>query len=59
MSDTSVDPAIIKKTQDTLGRIISKPSLTESRLKRPPIAFLQDIIKEVSFISHFKINTNI
>jgi TRAF3-interacting protein 1 len=45
--EVKIDPAIIKKTQDTLGRIIQAPSLTEKLLNRPPVQFVQDIVKSV------------
>ncbi|BHF73588.1 TRAF3-interacting protein 1 [Sparganum proliferum] len=38
-----VDPRIIKRTQDTLGKIIKKPPLTEKLLSRPPFRFIHDI----------------
>lgn len=47
MSEGSVDPEIIKRTQDTLGQIISAPALTDKLLSRPPVQFLQDIVKAV------------
>lgn len=43
----SVDPEIIKRTQDTLGQIIAAPALTEKLLSRPPVQFIQDIVKSV------------
>jgi TRAF3-interacting protein 1 len=43
----NINPAIIKKTQDTLGRVIQAPSLTEKLLNRPPVQFIQDIVKSV------------
>jgi TRAF3-interacting protein 1 len=46
-----IDPKIIKKTQDTLGRIIQAPSLTEKLLNRPPVQFVQDIVKSVSLLA--------
>eukprot|EP00112_Aurelia_sp_Birch-Aquarium-sp1_P010914 Seg2308.2 transcript_id=Seg2308.2/GoldUCD/mRNA.D3Y31 product="TRAF3-interacting protein 1" protein_id=Seg2308.2/GoldUCD/D3Y31 len=42
-----MNPSIIKKTQDTLGRVIKKPPLTEKLLSKPPFRFLHDIITEV------------
>jgi TRAF3-interacting protein 1 len=53
--EAKIDPAIIKKTQDTLGRIIQAPSLTEKLLNRPPVQFIQDIVKSVNInkIHHF------
>ncbi|CAF1268034.1 unnamed protein product [Didymodactylos carnosus] len=47
MGDTDVDPAIIKRTQDMLGQIINAPALTDKLLNRPPVQFLQDIVKSV------------
>lgn len=47
MSEGAVDPDIIKRTQDTLGQIINAPALTEKLLNRPPVQFLQDIVKAV------------
>ncbi len=52
MGDTAVDPDILKHTQDTLGQIINAPALTEKLLSRPPVQFLQDIVKSV-WQSHF------
>ena len=47
MSDAKIDASIIKKTQDTLGRVIQAPALTEKLLNRPPVQFIQDIVKSV------------
>ena len=46
--EVKIDAAIIKKTQDTLGRVITAPSLTEKLLNRPPLQFIQDIVKSVN-----------
>ncbi|XP_053681874.1 TRAF3-interacting protein 1 [Sabethes cyaneus] len=52
MSDP--DPAIIKKTQNSLGKYVKKPALTEKLLKKPPFRFLHDVvnvvIKETAFL---------
>ena len=55
MSEQKIDPGVIKKTQDTLGRVIQAPALTEKLLNRPPVQFVQDIVKSVYFFS-FKLN---
>lgn len=39
---------VIKKTQDTLGKYVKKPPLTEKLLKRPPFRFLHDIISSIN-----------
>lgn len=44
---SALDPSIIKKTQDTLGRVIQAPALTDKLLSRPPVQFIQDIVKSV------------
>ncbi|XP_042900041.1 TRAF3-interacting protein 1 isoform X2 [Parasteatoda tepidariorum] len=48
-----IDPAIIKKTQEILGSIIKKPTLTEKNLKKPPFRFLHDIITNIIKTSGF------
>jgi TRAF3-interacting protein 1 len=47
MGDAAVDPEVLKRTQDTLGQIINAPALTEKLLSRPPVQFLQDIVRAV------------
>ena len=39
---------IVKKTQDSLGKIIKKPPMTEKLLNKPPFRFLHDVITSVS-----------
>ena len=48
-----MDSKISKKTQDTLGKIIKKPPLTDKLLGKPPFRFLHDIITEVIRTSGF------
>lgn len=43
----SVAPAVIKKTQDSLGKFVKKPPLTEKLLSKPPFRFLHDVISAV------------
>lgn len=42
-----LDPAVIQRTRDTLGKIIAKPPLTDKLLSRPPFRYLHDIVTEV------------
>lgn len=39
--------AVIKRTQDTLGKFVKKPNLSEKLLRKPPFKFLHDIITTV------------
>jgi len=45
-----MDPKIVKKTQDTLGKVIKKPPLTDKLLGKPPFRFLHDIMTSVRII---------
>lgn len=45
---TEVDPESIRRTQESLGKFVKKPPLTEKLLKKPPFKFIHDVIKVVS-----------
>lgn len=49
---TDLDPEIIKKTQNTLGKYVKKPALSEKLLKKPPFRFLHDIITSVCVLDN-------
>jgi TRAF3-interacting protein 1 len=53
MTENSLEAEIIKKTQDSLGKYVKKPPLTEKLLKKPPFKFILDIVKAVSRINNF------
>ncbi|XP_011488257.1 TRAF3-interacting protein 1 isoform X2 [Oryzias latipes] len=42
-----MNAAVVKKTQETLGKVIKKPPLMEKLLSKPPFRYLHDIFMEV------------
>lgn len=46
-----LDIAVIKLTQQTLGKYLKKPPLTEKLLTKPPFRFLHDIFNAVSSLN--------
>ncbi|XP_035507329.2 TRAF3-interacting protein 1 isoform X1 [Scophthalmus maximus] len=48
-----MNPAVVKKTQDTLGKVIKKPPLTEKLLSKPPFRYLHDIFSEITRTTGF------
>lgn len=43
---------VLKKTQETLGKVVKKPPLTEKLLSKPPFRYLHDIFCEVRTDPH-------
>lgn len=50
-----INDSIIKATQDSLGKLIKKPVLTDKLLRKPPFKFLHDIISAVRFKQIYQI----
>lgn len=46
--EQEVDPEIIKTTQNSLGKYVKRPPLSEKLLKKPPFRFLHDIVTTAS-----------
>lgn len=53
MSESSDLDSEIKKTQETLGKYVKKPALTDKLLKKPPFRFLHDVISAVGHLKAF------
>ncbi|XP_070345356.1 TRAF3-interacting protein 1 isoform X5 [Equus asinus] len=43
-----MNAAVVKRTQEALGKVIRRPPLTEKLLNKPPFRYLHDIITELS-----------
>lgn len=47
MSEPELDAAVIKATQQALGKFLKKPPLTEKLLRKPPFRYLMDVFNSV------------
>lgn len=47
MSEPELDAAVIQATQQTLGKFLKKPPLTEKLLRKPPFRYLMDVFNSV------------
>uniref|UniRef100_A0A7N5K664 TRAF3-interacting protein 1 n=1 Tax=Ailuropoda melanoleuca TaxID=9646 RepID=A0A7N5K664_AILME len=48
-----MNAAVVKRTQEALGKVIRRPPLTEKLLSKPPFRYLHDIITEVIKVTGF------
>ncbi|XP_059249814.1 TRAF3-interacting protein 1 isoform X1 [Mustela nigripes] len=48
-----MNSAVVKRTQEALGKVIRRPPLTEKLLSKPPFRYLHDIITEVIRMTGF------
>ncbi|XP_064142516.1 TRAF3-interacting protein 1 isoform X4 [Loxodonta africana] len=48
-----MNAAVVRRTQDALGKVIRRPPLTEKLLSKPPFRYLHDIITEVIRMTGF------
>ncbi|XP_078537533.1 TRAF3-interacting protein 1 isoform X4 [Lissotriton helveticus] len=48
-----MNPTVLQRTQESLGRVIRKPPLTERLLSKPPFRYLHDVISEVIRVTDF------
>lgn len=44
---SAMNAAVVRRTQEALGKVIRRPPLTEKLLNKPPFRYLHDIITEV------------
>lgn len=47
MGDKAIDARVIKKTQETLGKVITKPPMSEKILSRPTVQYMYDVLISV------------
>ncbi|XP_045414613.1 TRAF3-interacting protein 1 isoform X1 [Lemur catta] len=48
-----MNAAVVRRTQEALGKVIRRPPLTEKLLSKPPFRYLHDIITEVIRLTGF------
>ncbi|XP_069861382.1 TRAF3-interacting protein 1 isoform X10 [Dipodomys merriami] len=48
-----MNAAVVRRTQEALGKVIRRPPLTEKLLNKPPFRYLHDIITEVIRMTGF------
>ncbi|XP_019378913.1 PREDICTED: TRAF3-interacting protein 1 isoform X2 [Gavialis gangeticus] len=48
-----MNAAVVRRTQESLGRVIRKPPLTDRLLGKPPFRYLHDVIGEVIRVTGF------
>ncbi|NXI42333.1 MIPT3 protein, partial [Galbula dea] len=48
-----MNEAVVRRTQESLGRVIRKPPLTDRLLSKPPFRYLHDVITEVIRVTGF------
>ncbi|XP_059583141.1 TRAF3-interacting protein 1 isoform X3 [Alligator mississippiensis] len=49
----AMNAAVVRRTQESLGRVIRKPPLTDRLLCKPPFRYLHDVIGEVIRVTGF------
>ncbi|TKC41500.1 hypothetical protein EI555_016127, partial [Monodon monoceros] len=49
----AMNAAVVKRTQEALGKVIRRPPLTEKLLNKPPFRYLHDIVTEVIRVTGF------
>ncbi|XP_050068989.1 TRAF3-interacting protein 1 [Anopheles maculipalpis] len=44
---SDLDATVLKRTQNTLGKFVKRPALTDKLLRKPPFRFLHDIVHAI------------